>query len=194
MDESNDPLKDDMAPSSNVPEPIPFDYTNKGIPSLPGNAKIMVVDDEPINCKVVQKYLSLAGYSNFITITDSTQTMEIIRRELPDVILLDIMMPQVSGLDILEQVRHDTSLSQIPLIILTATSDEKTKQQALELGATDFLAKPLDVNDLLPRVRNALILKAHYDHLTTYATMLETQVEAQTIELRKVNEETAPIQ
>src|SRR5450755_4630133 len=68
-------------------------------------AKIMIVDDEPVNVKVVHKYLRDAGYVNFITTYDSTTAMALIEKEKPDLLLLDIMMPLVNGLEILEQVR-----------------------------------------------------------------------------------------
>ena len=128
-------------------------------------SRVMIVDDEPVNIKVARKYLQIAGYQNFITSTDSPAVMELIRVEKPDVILLDIMMPQVSGLDILKAVRSDAALAHLPVLILTASTDADTKHKALELGATDFLAKPVDPSELVPRVRNALVVKAHHDHL-----------------------------
>ena len=143
-------------------------------------AKIMVVDDEPINIKVVQKYLKIAGYENFITTTDSTNALETVAREDPDIILLDIMMPQVDGLEILERIRSDEERKHIPIVILTASNDQPTKQKALELGATDFLAKPVDPSDLTPRVRNALLTKAHHDQTKAYARTLEREVRQRT--------------
>ena len=147
------------------------------------SARIMIVDDEPLNIKVARKYLSVAGYEHFVTTSDSPAAMEMIRAEQPDVILLDIMMPQVSGLDILGAIRSDEALAHLPVLILTASTDAKTKQAALELGATDFLAKPVDPADLVPRVRNALLVKAHHDHLANYSQQLEQQVRVRTSEL-----------
>lgn len=146
-------------------------------------ARIMIVDDEPLNIKVARKYLSIAGYDDFVTTTDATRAMEMIRTERPDVILLDIMMPRVSGLEILQAVRADASLAHLPVLILTAATDAQTKQSALELGATDFLAKPVDPADLVPRVRNTLLVKAHLDHLAGYSQELEREVRKRTSEL-----------
>ena len=146
-------------------------------------ARIMIVDDEPLNIKVARKYLTIAGYQNFVTTTDAPAALELIRREKPDVILLDIMMPQTSGLEILEAVRSDAALSHLPVLILTASTDAQTKQSALGLGATDFLAKPVDPADLVPRVRNALLVKAHHDHLAGYSQQLEHEVMLRTSEL-----------
>ena len=125
----------------------------------------MVVDDEPINIKVVRKYLQNAGYQNFITTTDSTEALDIIRRERPDVVVLDVMMPQVDGLEILGEMRRDSGPRDIPVLILTASDEAETKLKALEIGATDFLRKPVDPSELSLRLNNMLIVKAHQDQL-----------------------------
>jgi putative two-component system response regulator len=147
------------------------------------SAKIMIVDDEPLNIKVVRKYLQIAGYANFVTTSDSAAALDLIRGERPDLILLDIMMPRVSGLEILDVVRSDAALTHLPVLILTASTDARTKSTALDLGATDFLAKPIDASDLVPRVRNALVVKAHHDHLARYSEHLEHEVQLRTCEL-----------
>ena len=132
------------------------------------NAKIMLVDDEPINTDVLQTYLEGEGYSNFITTSDSVQAIEIMRGEKPDVILLDLMMPEVSGFDILTAMRQDKTLLHIPVIILTSSDDPETKLKALQLGAMDFLAKPVDASELALRLRNTLGAKAYQHHLINF--------------------------
>ncbi|MGA2032248.1 MAG: HD domain-containing phosphohydrolase [Thermoguttaceae bacterium] len=151
--------------------------------TLSETAKVLIVDDEPINIKVVQKHLKLAGYQHFVTSTDPRPVKAMIAREMPDVILLDIMMPEISGLEILKQVRDDEKLSFIPIIVLTADDNESTKLQALTLGATDFLGKPVNSAELVVRVRNALLVKMHHDHLKNYAHELECAVQRRTAEL-----------
>ncbi len=130
------------------------------------NAKIMIVDDESICVKAVQCYLEEVGYCNFISTTDPTAALNLSVEEQPDLILLDILMNEVCGLDILEVIRQDERTAQTPVIILTASTDPAVKQRALDLGATDFLNKPLAPQDLIPRVRNALAVLAHqrYQH------------------------------
>jgi putative two-component system response regulator len=147
------------------------------------SAKIFIVDDEPINVKVVRKHLQGAGYSNFITTTDSTKAMEILRAEQPDVVVLDVMMPEVNGLQILEMIRQDERFQHMPVLILTASTDSATRLSALTLGATDFLAKPVDPNELFPRLRNVLIVKAHQDYLAGYSVKLEREVQIRTMEV-----------
>jgi putative two-component system response regulator len=146
-------------------------------------AKIAIVDDEPINVMIVRKHLQGVGYENFITTSDATTATELLVRQRPDVVLLDVMMPQVDGIQILRAIRNEPSLAHIPVLILTASTDSATKLAALEAGATDFLAKPVDASDLIPRVRNALVVKAHHDHLANYSQHLEQEVRLRTAEL-----------
>lgn len=128
-------------------------------------ARVMIVDDEPLNLTVVRKFLQRAGYTRFDEVLDSTQALARIYSESPDILLLDLMMPDVSGLDILSAVRADPQLDSMPILVLTASCDRDTKAEALNLGATDFLAKPVDPVELVPRVRNALLVKRREDAL-----------------------------
>lgn len=162
--------------------PSPFQPA-AAIAALGQTAKIMIVDDEPLNVKLVQKHLKVAGYQNFITSSDPRTFTEMLSRETPDVLLLDIMMPFVSGLEILRRVRDDERLAHVPAIILTASDSDETRMEALELGATDFLTKPVNAAELVVRVRNALVVKAHHDHLKDYSRKLEEEVRRRTSEL-----------
>ena len=132
------------------------------------NATIMIVDDEPINIDVVQVFLEECGYTKFIAVADSTQAVATIEQNNPDLLLLDLMMPEVSGFDILQAVRAHSKFGHLPIIILTAATDTENKLKALSLGATDFLAKPLDQSELGLRVRNNLAAKAYQDQLAYY--------------------------
>ena len=129
------------------------------------DARVMIVDDEPIMMDVVQAFLEDAGYSNFLTTDDSNSALEMMLKERPDVLLLDLIMPGKSGFELLAEIRSEPTLSYMPVIVLTAASDSDTKLQALELGATDFLAKPVDPSELNLRIRNALAFKAYQDQL-----------------------------
>jgi putative two-component system response regulator len=147
------------------------------------HCRVMIVDDEPTNIKILRRLLELEGYHDFVTSTDSRPAVEMIRQEQPDIVLLDLMMPYVSGLDILAEVRNDPSVSYIPMIILTAVTDRDTRVQAIELGAMDFLNKPIDSSELVPRIRNVLIAKASHDRLKNYSHDLEHAVRERTTEL-----------
>ena len=132
------------------------------------NARIMMVDDESITMRVIQTFLKEAGYHEFILVEDSLNAMDEMRKHRPDILLLDVLMPNVSGFDILEQLRKEDGFSHLPVIILTSSSDAETKLRALDLGATDFLSKPVDPSELALRVRNTLAAKAYQDQLAYY--------------------------
>ena len=136
--------------------------------SLIANAKIMLVDDEPINIDVLQAYLQGEGYENFVTTSESEKAIEIMQSEKPDVVLLDLMMPKVSGFDILKMMRDHKALTHIPVVILTSSDDSETKLKALQLGAMDFLSKPVDASELALRLRNTLGAKAYQHHLLNF--------------------------
>jgi diguanylate cyclase (GGDEF)-like protein len=132
------------------------------------NFTVMMVDDDPIMLEVVQTFLEEAGYSSFVTTSDPTQAMALLVAQRPDILLLDLMMPGVSGFDILGQVRSHEELRYTPVIMLTAESEGSAKLKALELGATDFLLKPVDPSELRLRLRNALAFKAYQDRLSDF--------------------------
>ncbi|MBX3444150.1 MAG: response regulator [Planctomyces sp.] len=146
-------------------------------------ARIMLVDDEPINIRVARKYLQDSGYREFIAVTDPTIALDEMLRHVPDVVVLDIVMPRLNGIELLKTIRRTPELVHIPVLILTASCERQTKLQALEAGATDFLEKPVDPAELLPRVRNALWIKAHHDMLERHAEQLEAAVRRRTDEL-----------
>jgi len=132
------------------------------------DAKIMMVDDEPITMEVVRTFLEDAGYRKFVLVDESTLAMQKLREHRPDVLLLDVVMPNVSGFDILTALRKDPDFAHMPVIILTSSSDAATKLQALDLGASDFLSKPVDPSELALRLRNTLGAKAYQDQLAYY--------------------------
>jgi diguanylate cyclase (GGDEF)-like protein len=132
------------------------------------DARVMMVDDDPITLEVIQEFLREAGYSNIIALSQPAKALEQMRKAQPDVVLLDLMMPGVTGFDILMAMRAEEDFRFVPVIMLTAASDAETKLQALELGATDFLAKPVDPSELSLRLRNTLAFKAYRDRLAYF--------------------------
>ena len=152
-------------------------------------ANIAIVDDEPGNVAVVRKHLQRAGYSRFTPTTDSAEAVPLIRERRPDLVLLDINMPRVSGLDILHVMAMDPELAKTPVLIMTGSGDAEMKRICLELGAVDFLTKPLQPLDLIPRVRNTLTTKLSLDRLARQAAHLEEEVRSRTEELARSREE-----
>jgi len=131
------------------------------------NSLIMMVDDESINMDVLQLHLRAEGYTNFISTSDPRKVIGLMQNNTPDVLLLDLMMPDLSGFDILELLRKDVELQHVPVVVLTSSDDSETKLRALSLGASDFLSKPVDASELALRLRNTLVAQA-YQHRMTY--------------------------
>lgn len=153
------------------------------------NCRVQIVDDEDLVISVVRRFLQSEGFVNFHTVNDATRGVEAIRSYLPDVVLLDISMPKVSGLEILDACKADPALQQIPFIILSANQDKATQKAALELGALDFIAKPVEKTELMLRVQNALVLKQHFDALSQHARVLEQEVLDRTRQLERSREQ-----
>ena len=126
---------------------------------------IMMIDDEPTTTEVLQMFLESSGYRNFLVSNDSREALALMSRQHPDVVLLDLMMPEVGGFDILTAMRDSETLRHTPVIMLTSSVDAETKLTALQMGATDFLGKPVDPSELALRLRNTLKAKAHQDRL-----------------------------
>ena len=149
----------------------------------------MIVDDEQLVIRVVRRFLQSEGYENFVTLTQSVGAIDLIESEQPDVVLLDVVMPTVSGLDILRARQDYPSLQLTPFIILSGNQDLEIKQEALENGAADFLAKPVEKFELTLRIKNALLLKKHYDDLASHAFNLEQEVVERTRQLERSREQ-----
>jgi diguanylate cyclase (GGDEF)-like protein len=135
------------------------------------NSTIMLVDDEPVMLEIVQALLEEVGYDHFISIEDSTKAIDVLISENPDILLLDLDMPEVDGFQVLQEIRTLEGYEHLPVIILTASEDPGSKLKALELGATDFLSKPVDPSELALRVRNTLSAKAYQDQLAYYDSL-----------------------
>ncbi len=144
---------------------------------------ILIVDDEPLNIEVVRRYLEIGGYRNLISTDHAGQALPLMGLNRPDLVLLDIHMPEINGLQILAAIRSDESLCRTPVIILTGSSDPNTKLIALQAGATDLLPKPVHSEELLARLGNVLKVKAYQDRLYRHSEELEEAVRRRTSEL-----------
>ncbi|MFK7967459.1 MAG: EAL domain-containing protein [Burkholderiaceae bacterium] len=136
--------------------------------TLASGARVMMVDDEPILIELVRAFLDEARYTDFTGIEDPTVAIKAIQEQKPDVLLLDLMMPEVNGFEILEQVKASPETRMMPVIVMTSASDADTKLKVLEMGATDFLEKPVDPSELILRLRNTMAFKAHRDRLNFF--------------------------
>ncbi len=113
---------------------------------------IVVVDDEPMVREVVTRYLERDGFA-VTAAADGTEALRLIEAAMPDMVVLDLMLPSVSGLDVLQEVRRH---SDVPIILLTARGDEGDRVLGLELGADDYVTKPFSPRELAARVKSVL--------------------------------------
>lgn len=120
-----------------------------------GEAKILVVEDEPYIRKILRVQLETSGYS-VMTAENGVQALEQIKKDRPDLVLLDLMMPDMDGHEVCKRLKGCYETSNVPVIILTAKSDLGEKVRTLEYGANDYLTKPYELDELLARVRNLL--------------------------------------
>ena len=115
--------------------------------------RILVIDDEPPIRKLLRTGLTSQGYQT-IDATNGRTALEALEREVPDLILLDLGLPDMQGHDLLRMIRekHDG----VPVVVLSSRDDERGKVEALDLGADDYVTKPFGMNELIARIRNAL--------------------------------------
>lgn len=118
-------------------------------------SKICVIDDHPENVFILQDRLEKAGFE-IITAYDGKSGLEKVREELPDLVLLDVMMPGVSGFDVCRSITKDDLTKHIPVILLTALTSTEDLEEGLQAGAFDYVKKPFNRAELLARIKSAL--------------------------------------
>jgi len=150
-------------------------------------ARILAVDDQPLNLRLLEKMLNAAGYCGVVLVDDPRQVLSQYQKQKPDLILLDLNMPYLDGHQVMEQLKTLGDPLPAPIIVLTAQDERPQRLKALEAGARDFLSKPFDREELLVRVRN--ILDAHIGSRLIYdqKATLERLVLEQTADLRRAH-------
>ncbi|MDP2783904.1 MAG: response regulator [Sulfurimicrobium sp.] len=146
-------------------------------------AKILIVDDQVPNVILLEKMLRAEGYGNIVATTDSRQVSELYTQQRFDLVMLDLNMPYLSGFDVMRQLREIEPDSYVPILVLTAQPDMKTRLRALESGARDFLTKPFDRLEVLTRIRNMLEVRIMHNQVRDQNRMLEEKVRERTREL-----------
>lgn len=129
---------------------------------------ILVADDEPVNRALIQRRLERDGY-RVLTVPNGHEAVEKTRELLPDLVILDVMMPEMDGLQACRLIKEDETTSDIPVIFLSARDETDMKVSGLTLGANDYISKPFKAEELLARVQVAIRLKRERDHLRSSA-------------------------
>ena len=148
--------------------------------------KILVIDDDRMTVSLLEQLLQRHGYSRVLGITDSRVAIETCQTFDPDLILLDLIMPELDGFAVLETLRAEVSERFLPIVVLTGDTTEETKARALEVGATDFLVKPVSQTEALLRIRNLLEARRLNVVLRNQRSALEEAVRERTTELRQI--------
>jgi adenylate cyclase len=157
-------------------------------------ARVLVVDDTPHNVKLIGDLLAASGYE-VGTAANGEQALAKIAAERPDLVLLDIMMPGMSGYDVCRRLRADAATALLPIVLVTSLDPQQERVHGIEAGADDFLSKPINKAELFARVKSLLRIKSlqdevarHGDTLRELNEQLEQRVEAQVAQLQRLGE------
>ena len=147
-------------------------------------ASILLVDDEPPNLRVLERVLRSAGYDNLASTTDPLQVATLCDAHDPDLILMDLQMPDVDGFELMERLSDRIAAAgYLPILVITGNSAPEVRQRALAHGARDFVAKPFDFTEVLLRIRNLLETRLLHRQLRSENQDLEQRVRERTQEL-----------
>lgn len=122
------------------------------------NVKVLIADDEPINLQVLTNQLALEGF-NVVSVSDGQSVIDYLNREQYDLLIIDIMMPNMSGYEVCRRLRERYTLTELPILMLTAKNQVHDIVTAFEVGANDYLTKPCDRRELISRVETLILLR-----------------------------------
>jgi putative two-component system response regulator len=145
--------------------------------------RILIVDDEAANRELLEDLLVPLGYEIFQA-ADGATALAMVQEIAPDVILQDIMMPRMNGFEVVKRLKESEATRDIPVVVVTALDAVTDRIKALEAGASDFLAKPVDRVELQATVNAQIQVKAYHDYLKYYQQQLEAEVARRTEQLR----------
>ncbi|MDH5631456.1 MAG: response regulator [Gammaproteobacteria bacterium] len=148
-------------------------------------SRILIVDDEPANVRLLEKMLKNSGYTNVFSTTSSVEVLSMYAANNPDILLLDINMPAIDGFGVLQRLKDIETGDYLPVLVLTAQIDRNTKIRALEYGAMDFVTKPFDHIEVLNRIRNILQVRLLHKQILNQNQILEQKVRERTRELEE---------
>jgi adenylate cyclase len=148
-------------------------------------ARVLVVDDTERNVKLLADLLTFKGYA-VLTAGGGKEALEKIAAEQPDLVLLDVMMPDMNGYDVCRKIREAPATAMLPVVMVTALDPASERVKGIEAGADDFLSKPINQAELLARVRSLLRVKSLHDQLAEMNRTLERRVDEQVAQLERL--------
>ena len=148
-------------------------------------ARILVVDDTPHNVKLLADILGARGYA-VSTASSGKEALEKVAAEPPDIVLLDVVMPEMSGYEVCRAIRNAPQTARLPVVMVTALDPSQERIKGIEAGADDFLTKPINQPELLARVRSLLRIKELWDELALLNQTLEARVAEQVAQLDRL--------
>ncbi|MBS3970913.1 MAG: response regulator, partial [Clostridia bacterium] len=144
---------------------------------LPKKNKILIVDDDTMNLNLLEAFLTAANENyELISAANGSQALEKVAKYNPDLVLLDIMMPEINGFDVCSIIKNNPATRFLPVILITALNDRENKIKGIEVGADDFLAKPVDRIELITRVKSLLLTKSLHDDLENHYKLLKKEL------------------
>lgn len=146
--------------------------------------KILIADDDPVLLKYLSAVLEKYDYQ-YTTATNGIEAIEKVKAYSPDLMLLDVMMPEMDGLEVCKKLKDDLRTRHIPIILITGSTDRELRIKGLSVGANDFLTKPIDRPELIARIRNLLRIKEFEDFLSNHNEMLKREVEEKIRQIRE---------
>ena len=155
----------------------------------PRCGRILVADDDEMNRRLFQRLLTAQGHEVFPA-EDGQQALERAFADKPDVILLDVMMPKVNGFEVCRRLKAAPATAPIPILMITGSEEREVRIRGMAAGADDFLTKPIDQEELLLRVRNAVFRKHLFDELAKKYAELRSMAELRDSLTRMIDADT----
>src|SRR2546425_5162722 len=147
--------------------------------------KILVVDDMPVNVKLLADLLTVKGYT-VVTAASGAEALVKVEKEQPGLVLLDVMMPGMSGYDVCRKIRENPATAMLPVVMVTALDPAQERVKGIEAGADHFPTKPINQPELLARVKSLLRIKLLHDELAEWNPNLEQRVEQHVAQLERL--------
>ncbi|WP_417067422.1 HD domain-containing phosphohydrolase [Niveibacterium terrae] len=151
---------------------------------------VAIIDDTPVNLALMQALVGKIEHCTSHAFVDPREGLAWCLANDPDLVIVDYMMPELDGLELIRRLRATDQSDELPMLMVTAAHEKEVRYEALECGATDFLTKPIDKNEFLPRVRNMLALRQHSVMLRNRASELAKAVRLATAEIHERERET----